>query len=350
MAVSNVELAAYLRSLPLFSLVAENEVAELLSLVRPVKLGTGQVLFREGAEASAMWLLERGTQVSVTHRGRGTSAQPLPVTSVGGGESLGEMSLIDSQRRSATATVVKGGVAYELDARRFAQLRAEGRPVAFKVLRALCQELCRKLRTTTDRIAPSGQTAARAPALPLGPHPEVEELDEFPPFRGMPEVVKLALAQKLRLLDFDQVTPLFAEGEPADAAYFVVRGEVMVGRAGKTLGVHGAGTLLGLVACIDGGSRSASCVATGPTRLLRLAEPDFDALFSTGNRFAFTIVDLAARQLVDHLRHANQLLPEPEESRAGPGANEEELLPEAEILPLEHEMELEAGSADEPLV
>jgi len=48
-------------------------------------------------------------------------------------------------------------------------------------------------------------------------------------------------------------------------------------------------------------------VATGPCRMLRLSDSDFDALFARGNRFAYHLVDLVARQLVVHLRDTNQL-------------------------------------------
>ncbi|MGZ6130563.1 MAG: cyclic nucleotide-binding domain-containing protein, partial [Myxococcaceae bacterium] len=68
------------------------------------------------------------------------------------------------------------------------------------------------------------------------------------------------------------------------------------------------GEVFGMVALIDGGRRSASCVTVGKTRLFRLWRQDFDQLFSSGNRFAFGLVDGMARQLVRHLRSADQLL------------------------------------------
>lgn len=69
--------------------------------------------------------------------------------------------------------------------------------------------------------------------------------------------------------------------------------------------------MFGVVACIDNGVRSASCVTTGPATLLKMTERDFDQLFASGHRFAFQMVDLVSRQLVRHLRDANQMLPLP---------------------------------------
>jgi CRP-like cAMP-binding protein len=120
--------------------------------------------------------------------------------------------------------------------------------------------------------------------------------------------VKLALAQKLHVVEVSELTPLFSEGEESDGAWFLLEGEVSVGRNGKTLANLSPGTMFGLVSAIDQGRRSASCVTTGPARLLKLADRDFDALFASGHRFAFQIVDLIARQLVLHLRQANSML------------------------------------------
>jgi CRP-like cAMP-binding protein len=214
--------------------------------------------------------------------------------------------------------VVKGGAAYELDAREFHAMRTAFLPAAFKVLRKVCIDLCSRLRQTNERIVPSGSSRVVTPRLPVGPRPPVEMLERFPPFRRLPSVVKLALAQKLEVVQLDELTPLFAEGEASDGAWFIVDGEVSVGRNGKTLANLPAGTMFGQVACIDSRPRSASCLTTGPATLFRMAEPDFDQLFASGHRFAFQMVDLVARQLVQHLRDANALLPHAGRLATGP--------------------------------
>lgn len=190
-------------------------------------------------------------------------------------------------------------------------MRATFVPAAFKVLRKLCVDLCARLRQTNERIVRSGHTKVETPALPAGPRPEVAMLDRFAPFKALPSVVKFALARQLEVLDVLEVTPIFAEGEPNQGAYFIVEGEVSVGRNGKTLANLPAGSMFGVVACIDSGARSASCVTTGPATLFKMTDRDFDQLFASGHRFAFQMVDLVARQLVQHVREANQMLPAP---------------------------------------
>lgn len=303
---SNPALERFLKSIPLFEYVQPPEMMDLLRLLRPVQLDEGQILFGEGEPGKAMWVLGEGCEVNVLATAPGGD-RPLPVVTLKTGDTVGEMALVDEGRRSGTAVVVKAGSAHEIDAVDFQVLRDSYTPAAFKVLRKIAVDLCRKIRATTDRIAPSSNLTIDAPDVTTRPLPSPDVVDEFGPFRKMPEVVKLALAQKLTLVETEGVQPIFGEGETADAAYFVVSGEVTVGRAGKTLAVLGPGNMFGLVAAIDQGGRSASCVATGPCRLLRLSDADFDALFARGNRFAYHLVDLVARQLVVHLRDANML-------------------------------------------
>jgi CRP-like cAMP-binding protein len=308
-------LEQFIREIPLFSLVAPEEMNDVLRVLRPVQVCAGDVLFREGEPGRAMWVMGAGAGVSLSAM-QGQN-RPIALASLRAGDVLGEMALVDDGPRSATAVVTHDGQAHEIDAQEFHAMRGLFVPAAFKILRKICIDLCRRLRATNERIVPSGGRLVQTPALPPGRRPEVSELDAFPAFKTLPAVVKLALAQKLDVYQFNELTPLFAEGEPNDGAYFLVEGEVSVGRNGKTLANLPAGTMFGVVACIDNGVRSASCVATGPSRLFRMHERQFDTLFASGHRFAYQMVDLVARQLVSHLREANQMVPLPG-SAAGP--------------------------------
>jgi CRP-like cAMP-binding protein len=306
-ASSNPALEQFIKSIPLFSLVEPTELMDILRLLRPVEIEAGKVLFREGEPGRAMWVMGKGVEVTVSATPSGQK-RPVVVAYAREGEVLGEMALVDDGPRSGTALVVQGGHAHEIDANEFHALRDGFNPAAFKVLRRVCVDLCARLRATNERIVPSSHTSVSTPPISSTTRPPPEVMDLFGPFKVLPATVKLALAQKLQLIDVDQLTPLFAEGEVSDGAWFLLEGEVGVGRNGKTLANLKPGTMFGLVSAIDQGTRSASCVTTGPARLLKLNERDFDTLFASGHRFAFQIVDLVARQLVLHLREANTML------------------------------------------
>jgi CRP-like cAMP-binding protein len=336
-ATGSAALGQFIRSIPLFSLVDEADLNDVLRLLRPVELREGELLFHEGDPGRAMWVLGPGTEVSITQTHGGTRP-PVVVGLARANDVVGEMALVDDGPRSGTAVVVHGGSAQELDAQEFHAMRAAFLPAAFKMLRKMCLDLCRRLRQTNERIVPSGTARVETPPLPPGPRPQVEQLERFPPFRRLPSVVQLALAQKLELVVLDELTPLFAEGEPSDGAWFLVEGEVAVGRNGKTLANLPPGTMFGQVACIDQQPRSASCVTTGPATLFHMASRDFDQLFASGHRFAYQMVDLVARQLVQHLRDANAMLP-----RAGrPSGVAGMATPVPSLLPTHPEEEEEA--------
>lgn len=366
MATANPALEAFIKSIPLFEYADAADLNEVLRLLRPVQLEPGEVLFREGDPGKAMWVLGEGVEVSVAStQGK---ARPVVVAYAKAGDVVGEMALVDDGPRSGTAIVTQGGHAHEIDAQEFHAMRTTFVPAAFKVLRKLCVDLCARLRQTNERIVKSGSSNIQTPELPQGPRPDVAMLDRFAPFKALPSVVKFALSQQLEVLEVTGVTPIFAEGEPSHGAYFIVDGEVSVGRNGKTLANLPAGAMFGVVACIDNGLRSASCVTTGPATLFKMTDRDFDALFASGHRFAFQMVDLVARQLVQHVREANQMLPLPGRTPgkavtskpvetmlpASPSPEDLELIPrELEIenaLPLEVELDLGEFKAESDLL
>ncbi len=308
MATSNPALEAFIRSIPLFSLVEPSDMAEVLRLFRPVELASGEVLFREGEPGKEMYVLGEGAEVSVSTSPVG-ARRPVVVAYGRRGDVIGEMALVDDGPRSGSAVVTQAGHAHLVDAQEFHAVRSTFVPAAFKILRKISFDLCARLRATNERIVASGsQTIETAPRRP-GPRPEVSVIEGFPSFQTLPAVVKFALAQKLELIEVSEITPIFGEGEPNDGAYFILEGEVSVGRNGKTLANLPAGAMFGVVACIDDGVRSASCLTTGPAKLLHMSDRDFDLLFASGHRFAYQMVDLVARQLVQHVREANLMLP-----------------------------------------
>lgn len=327
-------LAQYIRNIPLFSLVDEADLKDVLRLFRSVELTAGEILFSEGQPGKAMWVLGPQTEVSLT---RAQALQrPVAVAYAKQHDVVGEMALIDDGPRSATAMVTQSGTAYQIDANEFHAMRATFVPAAFKVLRKMCIDLCARLRRTNERIVPSSPSGIYTPPQPVGPHPDAALVDRYPAFRDLPATVKLALAQKLEVISLSELAPLFAEGERSDGAYFIVKGEVSVGRNGKTLAHLHDGEMFGAVACIDSGPRSASCVATGPATLLKMSARDFDVLFASGHRFAFRLIDMLARQLVQHVREANRLLPTA--GRTPPARSE---TPPEFNIPLELELELD---------
>jgi CRP/FNR family cyclic AMP-dependent transcriptional regulator len=71
---------------------------------------------------------------------------------------------------------------------------------------------------------------------------------------------------------------LVAEGEPGDALYFIVAGQVAVKRGGRLLAELGARDVFGEMALLDPGPRSATVEAKTDVTLLVLQRDDLDDL------------------------------------------------------------------------
>ncbi len=80
-------------------------------------------------------------------------ADTIKVASVGPGETVGEMNLIDPQKASADVVVGHGPVrAFSITADDFAGLVREDSVAGYRVLMALSRELCRRLRSNSQTL------------------------------------------------------------------------------------------------------------------------------------------------------------------------------------------------------
>lgn len=137
----------------------------------------------------------------------------------------------------------------------------------------------------------------------------------LPLFSELGDHQRRALAQVLTERAIEPNGDVFKQGEPGRSCAFVTFGEVIVvGDAGpdeapRPLATLGVGELIGEMALLDGGPRSAGCVA-GPKGavLAELSRPDFDLLVESGNHFACSLLDLISGQLARRLHLAVEVM------------------------------------------
>ncbi len=93
-----------------------------------------------------------------------------------------------------------------------------------------------------------------------------------------------SIEAELRPVDLPEGETLFEQGDPGDALYLLVEGElkVVVGRGSDahTIDTLRDGALLGEMSLLTGEPRSAGIVASTPSHLLRLSKASFDALLA----------------------------------------------------------------------
>ena len=113
----------------LFRQCTPKELARLASITDEAVLETGQVLCRQGEVATAAYVVDDG-EASVKI---GTQV----IGTVGSGESVGEMGLLDYRPRSASVIARSPMKVYVIDARRFESVLEEAPTLARSLLREL---------------------------------------------------------------------------------------------------------------------------------------------------------------------------------------------------------------------
>jgi CRP-like cAMP-binding protein len=116
-----------LRKVSLFKGLSSQELARVDRLVTTVQFDTGELLTKEGTVGRQAFIVLSG-HAAVTIGGRS-------VATVGPGEMIGEMALLDGQPRTATVTALEAMNALLLDLRSFNSLLAEA-TIARKLLDA----------------------------------------------------------------------------------------------------------------------------------------------------------------------------------------------------------------------
>jgi len=102
-------------------------------------------------------------------------------------------------------------------------------------------------------------------------------------FGPLPDETRQAAAEAFHPVRFEAGRTLFLHGDPGGHAYVVAEGLVRLGlgsAAGREISVRiaGPGALLGEIAILDGGPRSADATALSPVAAFALAAADLDRL------------------------------------------------------------------------
>jgi CRP-like cAMP-binding protein len=130
----------------LFRHCTPKELARLASITDEAVLETGQVLCRQGEVATAAYVIDDGeANVKIGTQVIGT---------VGPGESVGEMGLLDYRPRSATVVASSPMKVYVINARRFESVLEDAPTLA----RSLLRELTGRIRGLDQAAA--AETAA----------------------------------------------------------------------------------------------------------------------------------------------------------------------------------------------
>lgn len=128
-------------------------------------------------------------------------------------------------------------------------------------------------------------------------------------FKRLSDAEREALIAGSTLVNLAPGGQLFLRGDPGDAVFVVIEGEVEIGAMtadarSVRIAALGAGAVIGEMALLDGGGRSADAHASRRSALLRIGR---DAILGSLKSQPEALLELAV-ELSQRLRHANALL------------------------------------------
>ncbi len=130
----------------LFSSLDKKELQTLAKSSQERTYSAGTKLFSQGDSGSGLYILKSG-RVSIT-QASGAQGAEKEINTLGAGETLGEMALLDDQPRSATVTAVEDVTALLLPVWDFRGVIKTHPDIALKLLATLS----RRLRKAQGRV------------------------------------------------------------------------------------------------------------------------------------------------------------------------------------------------------
>ena len=157
-------------------------------------------------------------------------------------------------------------------------------------------------------------------------------LGAIPLFAGIDEDGLEGIARIFQPVSFAAAASLVRQGQPADGAYLIESGSADVitalpGGGEMTVAALGPGSVLGEMALLESGIRSATVIARAPVSGYFIERDGFRMLLSQRNRAAFTLQNRITLLLCRRLRELNAKVAA---SDSGEGARGEPARPAAE--------------------
>jgi hypothetical protein len=131
--LSTVEKVIALKSLSFFTNAPNEVLVEAATALKEQTVEAGATVFEKGEPGSSLYIIAEG-EIRI-HDGERTLAQ------LGENEAFGEMSILDPDPRSATATALKESHLLRLDQEPFKELLTDHSEIAWRVMQILSQRL-----------------------------------------------------------------------------------------------------------------------------------------------------------------------------------------------------------------
>jgi len=250
----------------------------------------GDLICKQGTLGQEMYFIKKGRVVVLINES--------PVASLMPGEIFGEISLFYNIKRTATIKASEDHTMVGVLSRvGFENLLKRSGPFTHDLIYRLYNILPERLRNLNDKY----KTAINALYFILEdpekiPMLDTEQMVITPKAGFFPKLtldeVKTVFRKQMRF-DVDQI--IFAEGEKADGAYFIMKGKVKAVTFSKNydeiiLGQLGKDEIFGEMALIDDKPRSASIVTMSPCKVAFVEKKSFNEFLQTRSTLAFRLM------------------------------------------------------------
>lgn len=147
--MADPKIIRFLETVPLCQGFTRSQLEVLANLLHLQLFPPNAVIFREGDPGDSFYFIMDG-EVGVYKQVPG--AGPEKIATLSTRDPVGHLCLIDGQSRSATCTAHNRSLMLKCDKRLFDRLFKEGDSLAFRFIDAISRDLCKKLRTTNQRL------------------------------------------------------------------------------------------------------------------------------------------------------------------------------------------------------
>lgn len=310
------------------------------------RVEAGQTLLEYGKPSDRMYLVAEGDLAVRLPTSEGT----VDLGSRGAGRWVGELGVIEPGPASADVAAGTDVTLWILTHEAFERMRVEKPCCAARVMEEMSKDVAHRMRTCNSvlfrrsdegrlEIVPTHQATGgpvarliheikdlfdlggRAPAgdvvpdKPLKPAMSLQTfLHEHPSFGRLSDEDRERLIQACDVKAFPDGHAFIREGDARDSVYFLLDGQAEVAvkkptDAGfATDRIMGPGEIIGLIALVDRGRRSASCIARGPLKVAALQLEGANLLMNTRARMSCAFQYALASQLARDARELNESL------------------------------------------
>jgi CRP/FNR family transcriptional regulator, cyclic AMP receptor protein len=145
MVATSEETVALLHSVPVFSSLGDDDLAQVAAVTVPRQFSTGEIVFREGDRSDTCYVVRLGRVRAVRKH---TDGRSITLATFGVGDFFGELAMFEDERRSATIETLDDTELAAILGNDMRRLLRAHPDIAVKLLGALG----RRLRETNERL------------------------------------------------------------------------------------------------------------------------------------------------------------------------------------------------------